>query len=171
MALRAAASGRASGNFLVEGPCYGNAAELALNGSSHPIHTLGAGLRIPAGQNFMGVPVIKFGFFLRRGTLCSAKSVGEIWNPYFVRKLRQRFWVPYPGACRGTGRAKDSRSPAGRHPPLCPFSPLTGFGDFRGLKKQTSNVRLAPNSGHSRGHRRMSAFDPKRTLVALGVYP
>jgi hypothetical protein len=33
-----------------------------------------------------------------------------------------------------------------------------------------TNVRFAPNSGHSRGHRWMSAYDPKRTLMALGTY-
>ncbi len=53
----------------------------------------------------------------------------------------------------------DHRGTAGRRPK----SPR-GARCF-GLKKQTSNVRLAPKSGHWRGYRGMSAFDPKRTLI------
>ncbi len=37
------------------------------------------------------------------------------------------------------------------------------------LKKRTLNVCFTPNSGRSMGYRRMSAFDPKRTLGALDV--
>ncbi len=33
-----------------------------------------------------------------------------------------------------------------------------------------ADVRLTPNSGRSRGHRWMSAFDPKRTLTTLGGF-
>ncbi len=48
------------------------------------------------------------------------------------------------------------------------FTPESGHSDTQervGLKKQTLDVRFAPNSGHKWLWCRMSAFDPKRTLM------
>ncbi len=48
------------------------------------------------------------------------------------------------------------------------FTPVSGHSEAQervGLKKQTFNVRLAPNSGHKGLWRWMSAYDPKRTLA------
>ncbi len=50
------------------------------------------------------------------------------------------------------------------------FTPESGHSEAQerfGLKKRTFDVRLAPNSGHKWVLRRMSAYDPKRTLLAL----
>ncbi len=54
------------------------------------------------------------------------------------------------------------------------FAPVSGHSDAQerlGLKKRTSNVRLAPNSRHKWVYGWMSAFDPKRTLAAVDAYP
>ncbi len=37
-----------------------------------------------------------------------------------------------------------------------------------GLKKRTSNVRFAPNSGRNGWSLGMSAYDPKRSLMTIG---
>ncbi len=64
--------------------------------------------------------------------------------------------------------------------PECPLVAISGlFEVLRGASalppkadiriaiphQPLTNVRFAPNSGHSRGHRWMSAFDPKRTFA------
>ncbi len=51
------------------------------------------------------------------------------------------------------------------------FTPKSGHSDAQervGLKKRTLNVCFTPESGRSTGYRRMSAFDPKRTLGSRG---
>ncbi len=54
------------------------------------------------------------------------------------------------------------------------FTPKSRHSDAQerfGLEKRTSNVRLAPQSGHKRLWRGMSAFDPKRTFEVADVAP
>ncbi len=52
------------------------------------------------------------------------------------------------------------------------FTPNSGHSDAQerfGLKKRPLDVRFAPNSGHKWLWCGMSAYDPKRTLVMIGL--
>ena len=51
---------------------------------------------------------------------------------------------------------------------LPPKQTLVALQSF-GLKRRTSDVRFTPESGHSHGSRKRSAYDPKRTFTAPGV--